>query len=221
MGKKAGKKSGGSADAPGGGISGAPGPEDADELASRATPSSSSSTDGVSKGAKVRKSTKGNAADGSHPCSNCGADGATRCCSRCNNAWYCSKTITNAAGKEINPCQKVRACRDDKKEIRALIVSCISLPTQADWKYHKRSCAATVVGMAISAQLRRESSAAADAGDQCVICIGPLRSATTLPCGHPYCSSCIKEWEDVALNKTWYVRITTTVKVEVAERGTN
>ena len=112
---------------------------------------------GKGKGAKIRKSTKGNTADGSHRCSNCGADGATRCCSRCNNAWYCSKTTTNAAGKEINPCQKVRACRDDKKEIRALIVSTYpsprrpigsitsarAQPPSSAWQF-RRSCAASL-----------------------------------------------------------------------------
>ena len=56
----------------------------------------------MSKKAKAKKGAE------EHRCAHCGEDGATLRCGRCQEVWYCDRTIVNKKGKQVNPCQKVK-----------------------------------------------------------------------------------------------------------------
>ena len=121
---------------------------------------------------KTGKKGKGAAAEPeTHRCFHCDSEGSEGAklmtCSQCHRAWYCG-----------------RACQ--KKH----------------WKQHKKACLATVAAEARRAGWRAAAAAGRREGegrrgrrtnDVCVICVGPVVSPVSLPCGHAYCGACLAE----------------------------
>ena len=84
---------------------------------------------------------------------------------------YCTNNmITKEDGKLVNNCQREH------------------------WLHggHKKACKAHVLAATVHAQQERLCKAAVEA-DRCLICMGPPRDPTRLPCGHSFCAGCVKE----------------------------
>ena len=70
----------------------------------------------------------------------------------------------------------------------------IAICSQEHWKCggHKSACPAYVLASAAQAQQDRLCKAAVET-DRCLICLGPPREPTVLPCGHSFCTGCVSE----------------------------
>ena len=70
----------------------------------------------------------------------------------------------------------------------------IAICPQEHWKCggHRKACPAYVAAAAAQAQQDRLCRAAVET-DRCLICLGPPRQPTVLPCGHSFCTGCVSE----------------------------
>ena len=92
----------------------------------------------------------------------------------------CSNCGTVGATRRCSQCRQTQYCGE----------ACF----RQHWKHggHKKACAAYVLAAAAQAQQDRLSKAAFEAS-QCLVCLGPPREPTTLPCGHAFCTACVVE----------------------------
>ena len=78
-----------------------------------------------------------------------------------------------------------------------------SLRHQEHWKCggHRSACPAYVLAGAAQAQQDRLCKEAVET-DRCLVCLGPPREPTTLPCGHSFCTGCVSELRSKGVSET-------------------
>ena len=123
---------------------------------------------------------------------------------------YCRKNLITKDGKQINACQKVpslgyhyhhhhhhhhhRAHTRTHAEAAHRASLTRQTNSQEHWLHggHKKACKAYVLAATVHAQQERDCKAAV-ATDRCLVCLGPPREPTRLPCGHSFCTGCVEE----------------------------
>ena len=131
-----------------------------------------------------------------HLCSNCGASEGNLRCLDCGVERYCGKA-----------CQKVRGDAAGKPVAHTctltLIPATVQSSTQEHWRCggHKKACKAYVLAATAQAQQDRLCKAAVEA-DRCLICMGPPREPTRMPCGHSFCTGCVGELRSKGVSET-------------------
>jgi len=152
-------------------------------------------------------------------CENCNAEGASKRCSRCEAAWYCSKECQKQAWKRGHRAKcSVQAAAPPTAApagAAAATPAAAAAPTAtAAAEAAPAVDPATVAGMSLREMkqllvargvdfskciekgdfraLAKEALASDDGEEEgCAICLGALQHPQTLPCGHRFCRGCV------------------------------
>ena len=102
-------------------------------------------------------------------CEACGQEGASKCCSGCKEAFYCSIACQTQHWKAGH---KHKCFKAEKPSVAAATAT----PRPA------------AVGGAAQGS---GGGAAASHDEECAICLDALQQPQTMPCGHRFCRGCV------------------------------
>ena len=137
-------------------------------------------------------------------CEACSQEGATKCCSRCMEAWYCSAVCQKQQWKKGHKHKCVKA---EKPSTAAAMASATPLPAAARSAAQRNGDVSAMSlrelkqlldahGVDYSKCIEKSeicalaTDATAD-DEECAICLDVLQQPQTMPCGHRFCRGCV------------------------------